>query len=147
MCHKAIRGARRQQILDLEHYLDVLGKKPGALAGSTPLAQRRAARRWPENFDLFWQALNQRHGRQEGTRRMIGLLQAGKRHSYHCLQEAITAVLAYGSQDDPAIHHVLEAGALIRLQPEAVELGPLVRYEQPLPVMTNYDQLLSGRMG
>jgi len=27
------------QILDLEHYLDVLEKKPGAMAGSTPLEQ------------------------------------------------------------------------------------------------------------
>jgi hypothetical protein len=33
--------SRRQQVLDLEHYLDVLDRKPGALAGSTPLAQRR----------------------------------------------------------------------------------------------------------
>jgi hypothetical protein len=33
--------SRQQKILDLEHYLDVLRKKPGALAGSTPLAQWR----------------------------------------------------------------------------------------------------------
>lgn len=138
---------RRQQILDLEHYLDVLGKKPGALAGSTPLAQWRAAGRWPESFDAFWQALNRRHGRQEGTRRMIGLLQAGKRRGYDRLQQAITEVLACGSQDDAAVRHLLEAGDLARLQPEAVEIGPLVRYEQPPPVMTNYDQLLSGRQG
>jgi len=31
--------SRQQQILDLEHYLDVLERKPGALAGSTALAQ------------------------------------------------------------------------------------------------------------
>jgi hypothetical protein len=30
---------RGQQILNLEHYLEVLERKPGALAGSTPLAQ------------------------------------------------------------------------------------------------------------
>ena len=30
---------RQQQILDLEHYLDVLYRKPGALAGSKPLEQ------------------------------------------------------------------------------------------------------------
>ena len=41
--------SRQQKILDLEHYLDVLRKKPGALAGSTPLAQWRLARRWPES--------------------------------------------------------------------------------------------------
>jgi transposase len=137
---------RKQQILDLEHYLDVLEKKPGALAGSTPLAQWRAAGRWPESFDVFWQALNQRHGRQEGTRRMIGLLQAGQRRGYHRLEKAITEALAFGSQDDAAVRHLLEIGDLRRPQPEMMELGSLVCYEQPLPVMTNYDQLLSGRL-
>ena len=136
---------RRQQILDLEHYLDVLEKKPGALAGSTPLAQWRPAGRWPENFDVFWQALNQHHGRQEGTRRMLQLLQAGKRRGYERLETAIAEVLVFGSRDDAAVHHVLETGDLARPQPEAMEIGALVRYEQPPPVMTNYDQRLSGR--
>jgi geranylgeranyl pyrophosphate synthase len=49
--------AASRQILDLEHYLDVLRKKPGALAGSTPLAQWRLAGRWPDSFDRLWQAL------------------------------------------------------------------------------------------
>ena len=131
------RCCRRQQILDLEHYLDALEKKPGALVGSTPLAQWRAAGRWPESFDVFWQALNRRYGRQKGTRRMIGLLQAGKRQGYDCLEKAITEVLAFGSRDDAAVRHLLEAGDLRRPQPEMVELGSLVRYEQPPLVMTN----------
>ena len=38
-CH-----SRRQHVLDLEHYLDVLSHKPGAFAGSKPLAQWRAGR-------------------------------------------------------------------------------------------------------
>jgi transposase len=38
---------RRQHVLDLEHYLDVLSHKPGAMAGSKPLAQGREAGRWP----------------------------------------------------------------------------------------------------
>ena len=38
---------RGHQILELEHYLDVLEKKPGAMAGSTPLQQWRQAGRWP----------------------------------------------------------------------------------------------------
>ncbi len=48
-CH-----SRRQQVLDLEHYLDVLSHKPGALAGSKPLAQWRAAGRWPACYDELW---------------------------------------------------------------------------------------------
>ena len=37
-CHERCYG-RRQQILELEHYLGVLERKPGALAGSKPLEQ------------------------------------------------------------------------------------------------------------
>jgi Mu transposase, C-terminal domain len=44
---------RQQKILDVEHYLEALTKKPGALAGSTPLEQWRAQGRWPVSFDHF----------------------------------------------------------------------------------------------
>src|SRR6266566_3385709 len=43
-------SSRYEQVLDLEHYLDVLERKPGALAGSSPLKQWRERGRWPESF-------------------------------------------------------------------------------------------------
>ena len=78
---------------------------------------------------------------------MIGLLQAGKRQGYDRLEKAVAEVLSFGSRDDEAVRHLLETRDLTRPQPEMMELGPLVRYEQPPPVMTNYDQLLNGRWG
>ncbi|HYW39243.1 MAG TPA: hypothetical protein VE957_14105 [Terriglobales bacterium] len=48
---------RYEQVLDVEHYLDVLEKKPGALAGSSPLRQWRERGRWPESFDQLWLSL------------------------------------------------------------------------------------------
>jgi len=48
---------RHQQVLDLEHYLDVLSLKPDALAGSRPLEQQRRAGLWPDSFDQIWQSL------------------------------------------------------------------------------------------
>jgi hypothetical protein len=69
---------RQKQVLELEHYLDVLSRKPGALAGSRPLEQQRRAGHWPESFDAMWQALNARHGKQDGTRQMIDLLKLAK---------------------------------------------------------------------
>jgi transposase len=62
---------RLQQILDLEHYLDVLHRKPGALAGSKPLEQQRQAGLWPVCFDTFWSGLTERYGKQNGTKQMI----------------------------------------------------------------------------
>ena len=59
---------RQQQVLDLEHYLDVLFRKPGALAGSRPLEQARRAGLWPESFDRLWAALMEKQGRSPGTK-------------------------------------------------------------------------------
>lgn len=73
---------RQQEILDLEHYLDVLAHKPGALAGSTPLAQWRRQGRWPASYDRFWEGLNARLGRAAGTKAMIELLQLGREHGF-----------------------------------------------------------------
>src|SRR2546422_4438332 len=70
-------SSRYEQVLDLEHYLDVLERKPGALAGSSPLKQWRERGRWPESFDRLWQSLRERHGPQAGTRAMIELLGEG----------------------------------------------------------------------
>jgi hypothetical protein len=54
---------RAQQILDLEHYLEALESKPGALRGSKPLAQWRVQGRWPASYHWLWELMNQRHGR------------------------------------------------------------------------------------
>jgi transposase len=134
--------SRQQQILDLEHYLDVLRKKPGALAGSTPLAQWRLAGRWPDSFDRLWQALNTRHGRQQGTRQMIELLSLGASEGWDRLRGAVDQALSLGCQDVAAIRHLMITAHLDRPTVEAIEVGLLARYERPLPTMSSYDQLL-----
>ena len=72
-CHR-----RRQHVLDLDHYLDVLSHKPGAFAGSKPLAQWREAGRWPACYDTLWDRLRSRHGKQDGTRAMVAVLALGQ---------------------------------------------------------------------
>lgn len=137
---------RQQKILDLEHYLDVLRTKPGALAGSTPLAQWRQMGRWPACFDQLWQAMNQRLGRAEGTLHMINLLDFGKTQGWDRLRRTIEQALAMGCHDSAAIQHLLMADTLSKPAVEAVDPGLLARYERPMPVMTAYDQLLSRQM-
>lgn len=135
--------SRQQPILNLEHYLDVLGRKPGALAGSTPLEQWRRQGRWPESYDRLWQGLMKRHGKQAGTREMIELLLDGRRLGYDRLQQAVELALQTGSLDAAAVRYLLTAGDLERARPEMLEVGALSRYERPLPVLVNYDELLS----
>jgi hypothetical protein len=134
---------RYEQVLDLEHYLDVLEKKPGALAASSPLLQWRERGRWPESFDRLWQSLQERHGMQVGTRVMIELLTLGKRHGWERLQQAVEKALALGCTDAAAVRHLLTATELGRPRNELLELNGLERYERPLPLMNEYDQLLS----
>jgi hypothetical protein len=135
--------SRRQQVLDLEHYLDVLERKPGALAGSSPLQQWRERGRWPESFDRLWQSLRERHGPQAGTRAMIELLSVGKRQGWDRLKRAVEESLALGCTDAAAVRHLLAATELGRPRTELVELQGLERYERPLPQINEYDQLLS----
>lgn len=133
-----------QEILELEHYLDVLARKPGALAGSKPLAQWRTRGRWPTSYDQFWQRLMARHGRQAGTKEMIELLQLGRRQGQDQLRAAIEAALALGCGDSAAVRHLLAAGQLERPRPEALEVGALAQFARPLPEVGEYDQLLAG---
>jgi transposase len=134
--------SRQQQILDLEHYLDVLEKKPGALVGSKALEQWRQAGRWPVSYDQLWAELMKRHGRPAGTRQMIELLTLGKEHGYGRLREAVDAALDSGAHDISAVRYLLTAK---RTQAElpALDIGLLDRYERPMPFMNEYDRLLS----
>jgi transposase len=135
---------RQQQILDLEHYLDVLYRKPGALAGSKPLEQKRQAGLWPASFDRIWEALIERHGKQSGTKQMIDLLKLAQKHGNQKLQMAVETALSSGCYDSAAVRHLLNAEDLRHTECEAIDVGALERYARPLPVMLEYDQLLSS---
>ena len=137
---------RYQQILELEHYLEVLERKPGALAGSTALKQWRERGRWPAEYDRYWEVLIRRHGKQPGTRQMIELLGLGKKHGYGRLHEAVRTALATGCGDVAAVRYLLTAGNSAPRPLEPSELGELARYERPLSGVQNYDQLLSGEV-
>jgi transposase len=132
-----------QEILDLEHYLEPLERKPGALAGSKPLEQWRQKGRWPASYDRIWEQLMIRNGRQDGTRRMIGLLRLGRTHGYERLREVVESALELGSCDVSTVQYLMTAGQLDRVRPEPIDVGELSCYERPLPVLTDYDLLLA----
>jgi hypothetical protein len=114
------------------------------MAGSKPLEQRRQAGLWPPSFDRIWQALMERHGKQNGTRQMIELLKLGPKHGQAKLQQAIESAVASQCYDAAAVQHLLHADELRHSRCEAVDVGGLERYARPLPVMQEYDQLLTA---
>ena len=132
----------RQQ-MKMSGYLDILYRKPGALAGSKPLEQRRQAGLWPASFDRIWEALIERHGKQSGTRQMIDLLKLSQKHGQPKLQAAIESALASNCYDSAAVEHLLNAEDLRHAACEAIDVGVLEHYARPLPVMHEYDQLLT----
>jgi transposase len=136
------RYERNQQVLELEHYLDVLERKPGALAGSKPLAAWRQRGLWPESYDRLLEQLIGRHGKQGGTRQMIHVLNLIKQHGHQRVRAAVEEALSLGCADAAAILHLAAAQDLAHARGALIELGELSRFERPLPVMTNYDALL-----
>ena len=65
-------------MFSISSILSMCCHKPGALAGSKPLAQWREAGRWPASYDELWDRLRTRHGKQNGTRAMVAVLALGR---------------------------------------------------------------------
>jgi transposase len=133
---------RHQQVLDLEHYLDVLERKPGALVGSKPLASWRQRGLWPQSYDRLLDELIRRHGKQSGTRQMIQVLSLIKPHGHQRVRTAVEEAVSLGCADAAAIRHLVEAADLTHARQAIVTLDTLARFERPLPVLTDYDGLL-----
>jgi hypothetical protein len=139
---------RFEPVLELEHYLDVLERKPGALAGSTPLAHCRARGLWPASYDALWAQLIDRHGKQAGTRQMIAILQLARTYGTTALQHAVDTVVRVGCPDQAAVRHLLMTATLARppVGPIAISAA-LATYDRPLPSVAAYDRLVSEEAG
>ena len=133
---------RARQILDLEHYLDVLDRKPGALRGSKPLALWREQGRWPESYDRLWELMTGKHGRQAGARSMVAVIRMGGEFGHAKLEAAVAEALELGCTDVAAIRHLLMSDQLQHTAHQRVDIGVLDAYERPLPTMIEYNQLL-----
>jgi transposase len=136
-CH-----SRRQHVLDLEHYLDVLSHEPGAFAGSKPLAQWRAAGRWPVCYDELWERLRARHGKQNGTRAMVAVLGLGREFGHDALRTAVASTVLLGACDVAAVRYLLTEARLHKARPDPIDVGALARYDRPMPSIADYDALL-----
>jgi hypothetical protein len=68
--HERLAG-RGGESLILDHYLEVLQLKPGALPGALPLARARASGAFSVDHDDYWTVARRRLGDQAGTRAVI----------------------------------------------------------------------------
>lgn len=130
--------------LVLDHYLDLLWEKPGALAGSRPLRQARDRREWPIEYDELWQDLKERHGEHEGTRQMVGVLLLHREVPSDRVDTAVGLAMSYGCLDLGAITTLLRQLGHSDPRPAPLTgLGHLHRYDRPVGDLSVYGLLLS----
>lgn len=133
---------RHQKVLELDHYLDALLKKPGALSGSTALEQCRAQGRWPACYDRFWKAASEREGSSAGTRVMIDVLLLRREHGAERVREALEAALEMGCANLSAIQYLLCVDHREQApSPHPGDIGVLSQYDRPQPSLEAYEQL------
>jgi transposase len=100
--HERLTG-KHQISAKLDHYLDLLQRKPGALARSLALHQQRDRGDWPAVFDELWAAIQERSGRQEAARQMVGVLLLCREHDPETVELEVRGALAAGAHDSRAV--------------------------------------------
>jgi hypothetical protein len=142
---------RYVEVLDLDHYLEVLKIKPGALPGATALAQAKATGAFTPTHQTYWDAARRARGDAAGTRALIEVLLAHRTLPAAALVAAMDTAVTAGVLDPQAVvidaRHRAGRPAGAAGDPGAAEVIPLpglARYDRPAPVLTDYDQLLTG---
>jgi transposase len=132
---------RGQASLILDHYLEVLAYKPGALAGATALAQARASGAFTATHEEFWSEARRRAGDGPGTGALIEVLLLHRRLSPDAVIAGMAAALRAGSVDAKVV--AVEARRAAEGPPAAaVPIGELANYDRPAPGLGHYDELL-----
>lgn len=89
--------ARGGESVDLDHYLEVLRTKPGALPGSTALVQARAVGTFTAAHEAFWAAARKTDGDTAATRQLIDVLLLHRSMPAGDVVAGLTAALQVGA--------------------------------------------------
>ena len=141
--HDLVHG-RAQEVLVLDHYLEVLLDKPGAFPGALPLHQARLSGDFSQTYDQLWQRLCARSSKSEGTRQMIEVLLLHRRYSKSVMHQSVTQALELGAIAPSGVELFARRTESTNLfvEPPALDVGRLSRFDRPLPETTPYDALL-----
>jgi transposase len=134
---------RFAEILVLDHYLEILKIKPGAMPGATALAQARRCGAFTTSHQRYWDAARAARGDTAGTRMLIEVLLAHRTLPAEVLTAALDRAVDSGVLDPPAV--IIDARTHTTRDLAAVlPIGALSRYDRPAPRLDDYDQLLTG---
>jgi len=170
VAHHERSNRKGSMTLVLDHYLEVLRRKPGALPGATALAQARRAGTFTAEHEAFWSVARRAHGDTAGTRELVEVLLLHRRHTHHEVTAGIAAALRAGAvradvvavevrriaqdrpttQHGPALSPAHDGARVVSLtqrrlgDPEAT-IAALPPDRRPLPAVAVYDELLTRR--
>jgi transposase len=139
--HPRLRGSQ-QRSARLDHYLELLQRKPGALEHSLALRQEREQGCWPECFDQLWQAIASKVGASEAARQMVDVLMLCRTHGLERVELAVCGTLVAGAHDGRAVQVLADRQA--RPEPEPLGALPerLAEHDRPAPSLSGYNQLI-----
>jgi transposase len=133
---------RYVEVLVLDHYLEVLKTKPGALPGATALAQAKTRGTFTASHQSYWDAARVARGDGAGTRALIAILLAHRTMAVASLIAAMGRAVASGCLDPETV--LIDARRHTSALVAEVPIGALARYDRPPPSLTDYDDLLTG---
>jgi len=154
--------AKASRRLVLDHYLEILVRKPGALPGATALEQARSSGKFTPVHDAWWAAACKAHGDRDGTRALIEVLLLSRHLNHDHLVAGLATALRVGAFTADAVtleaRKAAEADTPQSLPPPAAaapdpgaatvtflterRIAHLPPDTRPLPSVAVYDQLL-----
>lgn len=147
--------------LELDHYLEGLLRKPGALPGATALEQARCAGKFTPVHDAWWAAARRAHGDAAGTRALIEVLLLHRHMAHEHVVVGLATALRAGaltaevvalearkaadgetSPEAPPAPHAPEQDTRAVASLTVRRIAQLPPDTRPLPSVAAYDQLL-----
>ncbi len=152
--HGGVEVARHERLhgkfgtsAQLDHYLELLARKPGGLEHSVALSQERDRGAWPGCFDDLWVALTDRYGSSDAARQMVDVLLLCRDHGPDRVALAVRGALTAGAIDGRAVQILArraDTAPAIAVVPLSDLPARLAVHERPVPALADYDQLLGG---
>jgi transposase len=138
------RSPRRgEQTLTLDHYLEVLVRKPGALTSSLTLAQARESGAFTSAHERFWKRARRTLGDAAGTRALIEVLLLHRSLPFIAVHAALDAVERVRSCDPDLVaieaRRIADGGDRTTTVTEHPDRAG---WSRPVPVLAGYDALL-----
>ena len=135
--------------LVLDHYLEVLAYKPGALPGATALVQARKAGVFTATHERYWTAAKTKYGDKAGTQALVEALLLHRTYPHTQVLAGLEAALNVGALAPEAVAmEVRRAGETKAVRPPLGLVAADGRIAYPadtrgVPDVTVYDQLLT----